>query len=223
MINKLLKPLHNYRDTDLLVVVADGYEPSENYQTFLSTAEIQQLQKKRTRKAQQQFINSRAFIKQCLADLYARNVSDIEVRFNRQNNVLQAYAEDRLLANLSLSHSASQIAVAIPLIKVEHFGVDIENTSKGRNVAALAEVSMSDKELIAFNESDDALAYFYRHWTVKEALVKALSESLPTFFKVGNNELLLTNQLDSISIRECNYICSVVFPSNTQTTLVTIN
>lgn len=80
----------------------------------------------------------------------------------------------------NLSHSDSLIAVAIG--KTHALGVDIETMKTHKDINTLAEHCFSTQEWQAFStiESSKQPAEFYRHWSRKEAYIKAIGTGLHT-------------------------------------------
>ncbi|WP_176954940.1 4'-phosphopantetheinyl transferase superfamily protein [Rhodoferax sp. OV413] len=79
--------------------------------------------------------------------------------------------------HLSLSHSADWVVCAVSDAPI---GVDIEAPARARDWARLAPTVFSTAELKSAEGLDaaDALQYFYRVWTLKEAWFKSRGEGL---------------------------------------------
>lgn len=77
----------------------------------------------------------------------------------------------------NLSHSAELAVVA--LCRGREIGVDIEKVDPGFDVEEFAHHVLSDREKIALHRSrPDQVRAFYRIWTRKEALLKAIGTGL---------------------------------------------
>ena len=87
-----------------------------------------------------------------------------------------AHSQGQLVTpEVSISHSRSWIAAAVST--VGPIGIDIECQRPGRDVIAIAESSFGDKERaeVAIGGPDS----FYRIWTLREAMAKAVGVGLP--------------------------------------------
>lgn len=76
--------------------------------------------------------------------------------------------------NFNVSHSNNHGLIACSFDR--RVGVDIEERAPKRNISGLIEAVMGPEEQaeLAARKGDDKLHLFYRLWTLKEALIKAL-------------------------------------------------
>ncbi len=79
------------------------------------------------------------------------------------------------MPDVSITHSGNWIAVAVS--NAGPVGIDIEYQRPGRDVAGIAEASFGEKERIEVSIGGPNT--FYRVWTLREAIAKALGAGLP--------------------------------------------
>lgn len=123
-----------------------------------------------------QFVAGRWLIRQVLAEAYggdARTDWPLSTGHDGPPRLLSAQAHRGvdLGLHLGLSHSAAHVCCAIGETPV---GIDIEDTRRSRDWAALAELvfTATERRDVAAQPHDRQPAYFYRVWTLKEAWLK---------------------------------------------------
>lgn len=89
-------------------------------------------------------------------------------------------SQNALQLQFNLSHSDCFIAIGVG--KKHALGVDIETIKTNKDITTLAEHCFSTQEWQDFStiESEKQQAEFYRHWSRKEAYIKALGTGLHT-------------------------------------------
>lgn len=77
--------------------------------------------------------------------------------------------------SISLSHCPGWVACAAS--EAPRVGIDIEVPKPGRDIAAIAAFAFGQKEQVRSAETNSG--GFYRIWTLREAISKAIGEGLP--------------------------------------------
>ena len=115
-------------------------------------------------------------------------------------------AQNTLNIQFNLSHSGNLIAVAVG--KKHPLGVDIEIIEPTTNIDTLAAHCFSPAELLQLRALPypDRNRIFYRHWSKKEAYLKALGKGLtvePNSFSIdvlqSNSPVIVKNSQESVS------------------------
>jgi 4'-phosphopantetheinyl transferase len=94
--------------------------------------------------------------------------------------------------HFNVSHSKELIFIAISSADV--VGVDVERVSN-RSLERLVPRLFSNKEKLEFLNEADKLDFFYRYWTLKESIIKA----------VGKGHQLKLNEIDIARIRSTGF------------------
>ena len=76
----------------------------------------------------------------------------------------------------NLTHTHGLVACA--LVAGYDIGIDAEQIESSRPVLELAEHNFADAEIARLGEGATRVARFYRFWTLKEAIIKAIGEGL---------------------------------------------
>ena len=152
------------------------------------------------------YIASRLIIKRFSARQLKVDECLLTTKFNTANNKLEVLKSGKMVPiSCSISHSKGVVLVAISQGEF-NLGVDIELNNSGRNIDAISEnyFSQEDNKLI----QDKGINYFYRLWTLKEAMVKC--ENLDLFPSISKDILsLLKNKYFLIS-RFQNFTYSII-------------
>lgn len=143
-------------------------------QAWLSDAEQQRLQGLTSASRRAQFLAGHWLARQCLADWLGGAWTDYAVSAAEDappSLLAGPQGVDWRSVHLSLSHSGDWIACALGRHAV---GVDVEDTRKPRDFAALASWMHAEQALAGFDAlpPEQQRAAFYVHWTLKEAWVK---------------------------------------------------
>ncbi|MCH5597740.1 4'-phosphopantetheinyl transferase family protein [Niabella ginsengisoli] len=172
------------------------------------------------------FLMGRAIAKFVLAKYLDLSISNISILPGDNKKPIASCTEKNIdFPHFNISHSGNRVVVAFAN---EPIGVDIEEV-KDIGVADLAETVFSDNELNLFKESKHSLFTFYKLWTGKEALLKALglglvddlkeidiSKGVDVAFVSKHSPLKL--KLESFEI-EKDYLCSVCYTEEKQAVL----
>lgn len=140
--------------------------------SFLQHAHPTTRQRYQTIKSQQrkkQFLASRWLIQQAIEHFFSVPIalSQIEEQTNDKPRLLDLPGE----CFFSLTHTDNWVVFAISTTPI---GIDMERNKPRQNAVEMAELFMSEDELIAYSNKQN-LADFYRFWCYKEAYYKSLS------------------------------------------------
>lgn len=201
------QPLH---EGELTVFIANASELNLEQivpEHFLCQAEIAILAKRKQPKAKREYLKSRHIIKQLLSAQYDDHCTAFETRFNDTKKELELYHHNQLLPiKLSLSHSHEMVAVALCMQQqhVFSFGIDLEKTTKLRAFDKLAHHFYHVDEVTLIEQAGrlspkQHAAYFYRIWTLKEALAKTLKRPIAQLLRPNVFELIERHNLRNFS------------------------
>jgi 4'-phosphopantetheinyl transferase len=164
------------------VIIYSIYLPDYNELTkdlvhFLNPDERSRSERYYQDKDRNQFIICRAILKFVLAAYTQLDVTTIHIDylFNKK-----PYLSSHPWLCFNISHSENFAVIAISLKKV---GVDIENISKDFTFTNLLPDIFDNNEVLAIQKAANKKHAFYKSWTRKEALVKALGKGIDDDFK----------------------------------------
>jgi 4'-phosphopantetheinyl transferase len=127
---------------------------------------------------QRRFAVARAHLRQILASRLNMSAQDIHFNYNQYGKPSLQWSESSLPLHFNLSHSGELAIYAInPRVEV---GIDIELQKPDMEFDGLAQrfFSIREAEIIHSLTDFEKQAAFYRCWTRKEALLKALGQGL---------------------------------------------
>ncbi|AWF79405.1 hypothetical protein BTJ40_00375 [Microbulbifer sp. A4B17] len=144
-----------------------GYWQEESIQ-LLGSSEISRLGKINNSKRRAQFLAGRLLLRTLVAEQYGCPLSKIALEAEAPR---VASTQGKPLCHVSISHSASFIAVAAAKNPV---GIDCEHENRQRNWLAIANQYFHKAEFIELNSlpKRQAAIRFLTQWTSKEALAK---------------------------------------------------
>lgn len=117
------------------------------------------------------YLSAHAFLKKKLADIL--NISPQEIILNK-NKHGKPYIKQNIYFNLSHSHNCWCIAVC----NINEIGVDIEMIQYQTNYEDIIEYYFTKNEQNKINNEKNSIEEFYKLWTRKEALQKAIGKGL---------------------------------------------
>jgi 4'-phosphopantetheinyl transferase len=146
-------------------------------QAVLSTDEVARAHRFHFHAHRNAFIVNRARLRFLLAQYLACTPAAINFRYGEQGKPVLVDAENHGLT-FNLSHTDGLALVAIT--ERRHVGIDVELVRPATEVLEIARqhFSPSEYEQLAALEPSRRLVAFYRCWTRKEALLKAIGEGL---------------------------------------------
>lgn len=178
------------------------------------TIEEQQILAKRRAQQRLNFLASRYFIKQLLAQHLGCKLLDLYISFDQVSQQLQVYYQTKLLPyTLTISHKDDQLLIALSL-KSLVLGVDLEALAKKRDFINIAASAFHPSEITALAKARLLSASFYQLWTLKECLVKAKSQSLMKVLALDIKSELADQALSFCTFVENNYMGAVVYPQH---------
>lgn len=145
---------------------------------LLTTAECQRAQRLRSTQQRQQFIITRAMLRQYLALLTNSDPTDLKIDYMEHGKPIltQQPTQGDIRFNVSHSHDRALIAIA----QGRNIGIDIEQINDTTNIDAIVARYFSATEQAEFNALPSALKAqaFFACWTRKEALLKAIGKGI---------------------------------------------
>lgn len=149
---------------------------SELAGAYLHNDERLVFNKRKHQQAQKEYISTRKIIKQYFSTLLSLPFASLSVLFDDNDKLLKVYHDNIALPVYScISHSHGYVAIALSQIPCQ-LGIDLELISEKRSLTRVANRYFHEKELaVCSNRSD---LDFYRLWTLKEALAKAVCQPI---------------------------------------------
>jgi 4'-phosphopantetheinyl transferase len=149
----------------------------ENLFLCLSSDEILRSVRLVDKTARDEFVYSRATLRQILAEFYQTTPEKIELVYNAHGRPELAPKHSPKL-HFSLSHSGDFLVIAV--CEACPLGVDVEAVRAVGNAAAVAKRVFSTDEQAHFLSLSEAKRqrFFFQTWTKKEAVLKARGLSL---------------------------------------------
>lgn len=157
---------------------------SELAECWLTVNEKQTLDRRRLLTAKKEFIASRGMIKLALARYFQLDVQAINIHFDQQDTCLKASRyqqacpeshQEVLPIQICISHSHGKVLVAMSR-QSTCLGVDLEWRKPDRPWLKLARHFYHASEITRIEQ--EGLDSFYRIWTLKEALAKAIKQPI---------------------------------------------
>ncbi|WDE03786.1 4'-phosphopantetheinyl transferase superfamily protein [Thalassomonas viridans] len=172
-------------DTALCLCIFDSNALSQRQMevladNWLTADETQTLDKRRLLTAKKEFVASRGIIKLVLARHLQLDVKAINIFFDQEDTCLKAciYQQtdrEMLPVQICISHSHGLVLVAMSL-QSSRLGVDLEQRKPERRWLKLARHFYHARETARIEK--EGMDTFYRIWTLKEALAKAIKQPI---------------------------------------------
>jgi len=145
---------------------------------YLSTDEIERAKKFRFEKDKKRFVTVRSILRNILCSYLDILPSDIEFCYNQfgKPRISEAINMRKISFNASYSHNIALIAIALE----RDIGIDIEWIYRDCEHVEIANEFFSERERNVFLKlpNESKVEAFYKCWTRKEALVKAIGKGL---------------------------------------------
>jgi len=186
---KLTDPLEDANTQEILISTF----------SWLSLSEITTLSSRKKKPQKRSFLISRYVIKKVIADKFEINIEDLNIEWNESSEIMQiTYLGSVLPVCISLSHCKDKVLVSLLFDSTSApLGVDVEKINIKRNTKEIADCYFNSEEADQLTLSNEPKPLFYRQWTEKEALIKALPTKL--FPRLSNLSRTTLNQFDLLS------------------------
>lgn len=139
---------------------------------FLTSNEIDRAQRYRHTKDRNRFIICRSLLKYLLAK--ETNLEISKIQFKKTENKKPYFPLDTSLF-FNISHAGNYAIIAIGPCEL---GVDIEFVDKDFNFHEILGSVYNESEINIINNFDNKRYSFYKFWTRKEAIVKAIGKGI---------------------------------------------
>ncbi|QUM83914.1 MULTISPECIES: 4'-phosphopantetheinyl transferase superfamily protein [unclassified Moritella] len=154
---------------------------------YLHPHEYEVFTKRKQQQAQQEYLATRIIIKAYASQCLGYNFTELYVLFDTEKNDLNIYYnEDIVPLKCCISHSHGQVLIALaPTTQPIKLGVDLEWISTKRSLERIAHHYYHAEELAACTAQSLMLKAqaFYRIWTLKEALAKAIKQPIAALLR----------------------------------------
>lgn len=139
---------------------------------FLSPQEVLRAQRYHQLRDSNRFIICRSFLKILIAK--QKNIEVSQVYFEKSNSHKPYFPLDKTLF-FNVSHSGDFAIIAIGNCEL---GIDIEKIDPQFNYSEIIPIVYGITEIDAIQSSEDSRSMFYKFWTRKEAIVKAIGKGI---------------------------------------------
>lgn len=183
--------------------------PAQADQSWLGAQESWRLSGITSRRRREQFLAGRWLARHCLVDVLGGDWLDHELSApadGRPEVVARTGAAPA--GFFSISHSADWLACAVAPFPV---GVDIESTTRERDVAALIELTCSDAEQRQMNglSAGDLKRAFQARWSLKEAWIKQSGPPIPGMNAIPFEPCALGDVADAVVLHGDTCVAAV--------------
>ncbi|MGC3833177.1 4'-phosphopantetheinyl transferase family protein [Moritella viscosa] len=146
---------------------------------YLHPREYEVFTKRKQQQAQKEYLATRIIIKTYASQCLGYDFTELYVLFDTEKNDLKIYHnEDIIPLKCCISHSHGQVLIALaPTTLQIKLGVDLEWISTKRSLERIANHYCTAQSLILKAQS------FYRIWTLKEALAKAIKQPIAALLR----------------------------------------
>ncbi|HUH29218.1 4'-phosphopantetheinyl transferase family protein [Gelidibacter sp.] len=162
---------------------------------FLSDSECQRANRYHFIKDKNRFIICRALLKLLLAEYTALDISQISIEVDAHK---KPYLPSHPSVYFNVSHSLDYAIIAIAENPV---GVDLEYINKEFNYKEILPNVYHQKEMDEIEISKDKYLTFYKLWTRKEAVVKAIGKGI-------DNDLYKISVIDGSHTIPSSLVCN---------------
>ncbi|WDE13414.1 4'-phosphopantetheinyl transferase family protein [Thalassomonas haliotis] len=179
---------------------------SELAENWLTPEEKQILDRRRLLSAKKEFVASRGMIKLLLARYFQLDVQAINIFFDQQDTCLKAsryrdacpeISREVLPVQICIAHSHGKVLVAMSR-QSSCLGVDLEWRKLERPWLKLARHFYHAREVTRIEQ--EGVDSFYRIWTLKEALAKAIKQPIARLLSQD-----ITPMLDPFTVISARY------------------
>jgi 4'-phosphopantetheinyl transferase len=166
------------------VRLSQTVDESQSFRGWLSDAERRRAVSFRFDVHRDRFIAARGALRQVLAGYLNCGPSDVEFGYGKYGKPELAVRPSGLPLEFNLSHAQDEALIAVTI--GHRVGVDLEQIRPLNDMfgVARASFSLAECKALARLEASEQLHAFFRAWTRKEALLKALG----TGFSVSSQE-----------------------------------
>ena len=154
------------------IVLSDYYKVIDALSKSLTIAERERAERYRQTKDKNRFIISRSLLKHLLAE--ESGVDIAKITLEKHTNHKPYLPSDKSL-HFNVSHAGDIALIAISKYEI---GVDIEFIDNEFNYTEILPTVFSKEEMKLIHESKNKRHSFYKFWTRKEAIVKAIGRGI---------------------------------------------
>jgi len=165
-------------DIKVFKIQLSTYEPMLSYLwTLLNNTEQDRAERYHFKKDKNRFVICRALLKLLISDETNLNVSEINFRKGKHH---KPFLPQNPALHFNVSHSEDYAIMAIGNCEL---GVDVEFVNQQFQYKDIIPTVCTEDEKNWIHKASDALQTFYKIWTRKEALVKAMGIGINDDFK----------------------------------------
>ena len=185
-----------------------------NTESILSSDEIAILNRRKHHSAKKEYLASRYLIKQLITQYQNVELRCLNTLFDAQEAALKVMHQGSTLPySCVISHSKGWVAVYLS-DEPTRFGIDLEQISEKRPYLKLAKHFYHCDEVSKIESSDVMSDTFFRIWTLKEALAKALATPIAQLLAVNAFERYHKEHIKAFSCRLNAFDFSLATPAS---------
>jgi 4'-phosphopantetheinyl transferase len=155
----------------LVVACVYRYDDASHIVSSFATAEDRRMCERYSRPVRRrQSLAARALLRVSLSRLFDRPPQSWRLSHSASGKPVVRTSSGSEVAKISISHSRGLVACAIS--DLGSIGIDVEYCAPGRRIVNIAEMTFGEAELAAVGREGSAA--FYKIWTLREAMAKAL-------------------------------------------------
>ncbi len=173
-------PLNGHEDVHLWLAYPADYQSAaslENCERLLDEAESSHYRELANPGHRREYLISRAFLRQVLAEYCGHEAADLQFESNESGKPSLSVT---MASNISFNFSHGADLMACAVTSADLVGVDVETFFADNRMVDVADHYFSEKELQSLEglSATDQQQLFFRTWTLKEAYIKARGEGL---------------------------------------------
>jgi 4'-phosphopantetheinyl transferase len=228
------KPLYSETETEVYLGITDELSGRQSdYRNVLSDREQQRADQFRNAGERSTYIACHGSLRMVLAKKLGYDPR--EVRFLNDANNKPFLEENQFYFNISHTMDAFAFVISKPF----YSGIDIENTKQNIDIDPIINIALSSKERQILEGNSDLRDKFFRLWTRKEALLKAIgigiidelpcievSQKMNIIRREVISDLIVSPVYDThfvYSLKMLDFFISVAVPAETRIKLIMAN
>ncbi len=155
---------------------------------LLSADELNRLNRSTSEDVKRSFLFSRGCLRKILGQHLRLNPKELRFKYGPHEKPELEPLHDKVIPHFNLSHSRDLLVIA--LSATQAVGIDVEWVRPNQELDAIARRYFSNDEiktLSRLNENEKN-AQFFRYWTEKEAIVKAMGAGVSGLRKIHQGD-----------------------------------
>ena len=163
-----------------IYTILDLHKKKEFYKNSFHQTELDELKKIKNQKVSMNYLCCRGALKELLSLKTKKKACDLEFSYNTHG---KPHLKDFESHHFNMSHSHEFCVIAYS--SLAPVGVDVEYKERKRSLDLMAQKILSSKEKKEFQElfsEKEKNSYFFKKWTLKESVTKAIGKGMALSF-----------------------------------------